>query len=103
MSLTRRGKVVVSIAGALSLVGVGGIALALTGHAPAVIQRAVDKVTGQEPVFVKGALCKVWSIEIPAEHAIAVQGDLANVALRHVAALFVQHPQLDIRQRPAGR
>jgi hypothetical protein len=48
LSLTRRGKVVVSVAGALALVGVGGIALALTGHAPAVIQQAVDKVTGQE-------------------------------------------------------
>jgi hypothetical protein len=48
LSLTRRGKLVVSIAGALALVGVGGIALALTGHAPAVIQQAVDKVTGQE-------------------------------------------------------
>ncbi len=48
MALTRRGKVVVSVAGALALVGVGGIALALTGHAPAVIQQAVDNVTGQE-------------------------------------------------------
>jgi hypothetical protein len=47
LALTRRGKVVVSVTGALTLVAAGGIALALTGHAPGVIQRAVDKVTGQ--------------------------------------------------------
>ena len=48
MALTRRGKAIASIAGALALVGVGGIALALTGNAPAPIQRAVDAFTGQE-------------------------------------------------------
>jgi hypothetical protein len=48
LALTRRGKIVVSVTGALALVTVSGIALALTGHAPAVIQRAVDTVTGQE-------------------------------------------------------
>ncbi len=48
MALTRRGRIVVSVAGALALVAVGGIALALTGHAPRVIQQAVDKVTGVE-------------------------------------------------------
>jgi hypothetical protein len=48
LALTRRGRIVVSVVGALSLVAVGGIALALTGHAPDVIQKAVDKVTGQE-------------------------------------------------------
>ena len=47
MALTRRGRLVVSVVGALALVAVGGIALALTGHAPAVIQEAVDNVTGQ--------------------------------------------------------
>jgi Protein of unknown function (DUF3048) N-terminal domain/Protein of unknown function (DUF3048) C-terminal domain len=47
LTLTRRGKVAVAIAGALALVGVGGIALALTGHAPAAIQTVVDKVTGK--------------------------------------------------------
>ena len=46
MALTRRGRLAVSVIGALALVAVGGIALALTGHAPAVIQQAVDKVTG---------------------------------------------------------
>ena len=47
MALTRRGRLVVSVIGAIALVAVGGIALALTGHAPAVIQEAVDKVTGK--------------------------------------------------------
>ena len=47
MALTRRGKIVVSVTGALVLVTVGGIALALTGHAPSALQRAVDNVTGQ--------------------------------------------------------
>ena len=46
LALTRRGRLAVSVIGALALVAVGGIALALTGHAPAVIQQAVDKVTG---------------------------------------------------------
>ena len=48
MSLTRRGKAAGSIGGALALVAVGGIALALTGHAPAPLQRAVDRFTGVE-------------------------------------------------------
>lgn len=48
MALTRRGKLVVPVVVALALVAVGGIALALTGHAPRVIQEAVDKVTGQD-------------------------------------------------------
>ena len=48
MALTRRGMAVAAIGGALALVAVGGIALALTGHAPAPIQRAVDAFTGQE-------------------------------------------------------
>lgn len=48
MALTRRGKAAASIGGALALVAVGGIALALTGHAPAPIQRAVDAFTGEE-------------------------------------------------------
>lgn len=48
MTLTRRGKVIVSILGAFALVSVGGIALALTGRAPAPIQRVVDAMTGQQ-------------------------------------------------------
>ena len=48
MALTRRGKAVVSIGGALALVSVGSIALALTGHAPAPIQHVVDAMTGQQ-------------------------------------------------------
>jgi DUF3048 family protein len=48
LALTRRGRAVASIGGALALVGVGGIALALTGHAPALLQRAVDGFTGVE-------------------------------------------------------
>ena len=48
MALTRRGRIVVIVAGALALVTVGGIALALTGHAPAVLQKAVDRVTGND-------------------------------------------------------
>ena len=48
MALTRRGRIVVIVAGATALVTVGGIALALTGHAPAVIQKAVDTVTGDD-------------------------------------------------------
>ena len=34
MALTRRGRIVITVAGAFALVAVGGIALALTGHAP---------------------------------------------------------------------
>jgi DUF3048 family protein len=48
LALTRRGRIVVSVAGALGLVAVGGIALALTGHAPDVIQKAIDNVTGED-------------------------------------------------------
>ena len=48
MALTRRGKSLITILGAFGLVAIGGIALALTGHAPAPIQRAVDAVTGRE-------------------------------------------------------
>ena len=48
MALTRRGRIVIAVTGAFALVAVGGIALALTGHAPAVIQKAVDTVTGTD-------------------------------------------------------
>jgi hypothetical protein len=48
LALTRRGKILVTVVGAMALVAVGGIALALTGHAPDVIQRAIDTVTGDE-------------------------------------------------------
>ena len=48
MALTRRGRIVITVTGAFALVAVGGIALALTGHAPAVIQKAVDTVTGTD-------------------------------------------------------
>src|SRR5260370_11880045 len=50
LALTRRGRIVIIVAGAFALVAVGGIALALTGHAPAVIQKAVDTVTGTDHV-----------------------------------------------------
>jgi len=46
--LTRRGKIAISIVAALALVSVGGIALALTGHAPAPIQHVVEAMTGQQ-------------------------------------------------------
>lgn len=49
MTLTRRGKIVAPIAGALALVAIGGIALALSGRAPAPLQRAIDAVTGRSP------------------------------------------------------
>lgn len=45
MAVTRRGKLIVSVTGALAITGVGVGALALTGHAPAPIQRAFDQVT----------------------------------------------------------
>lgn len=48
MTLTRRGKSVVAVGTALVVISVGGIALALTGHAPAAIQRVVDAVTGKD-------------------------------------------------------
>jgi hypothetical protein len=48
VTLTRRGKIAVSILGALALVSVSGIALALTGHAPAPIQHVVDAMTGKQ-------------------------------------------------------
>jgi hypothetical protein len=48
VAFTRRGKLLITVLGAFALVAVGGIALALTGHAPAPIQRAVDAVTGRE-------------------------------------------------------
>jgi hypothetical protein len=48
LALTRRGRIVVTVAGALALVAVGGIALALTGHTPAVIRKALGTVTGED-------------------------------------------------------
>ena len=48
MRLTRRGKIAISVLGALALVSVGGIALALTGHAPAPLQHVVDAMTGEQ-------------------------------------------------------
>lgn len=47
MAVTRRGKFAVSVVGALAVTGVGVGALALTGHAPAAIQRAIDSVAGE--------------------------------------------------------
>ena len=47
MAVTRRGKLAVSLAGALAVTGVGVGALALTGHAPPALQRAIDNVTGE--------------------------------------------------------
>ena len=47
MAVTRRGKLAVSLAGALAVTGVGVGALALTGHAPAALQRAIDHVAGE--------------------------------------------------------
>ncbi len=47
MAVTRRGKLAVSLAGALAVTGVGVGALALTGHAPPALQRAIDNATGE--------------------------------------------------------
>jgi len=47
VAVTRRGKIAVSVAGALAVTGVGVGALALTGHAPAPLQRAFDHATGE--------------------------------------------------------
>jgi len=48
VTLTRRGKVAAGVAAAL--VAVGGLAaFASSGSAPAVIRRAIDRVTGNEP------------------------------------------------------
>ena len=47
MAMTRRGRVIVSVTGALAMTGVGVGALALTGHAPAPIQQAFNHATGR--------------------------------------------------------
>ncbi len=49
MAVTRRGKLIVSLAGAVAITGVGVGALALTGHAPAPLQRAFDEAAGRAP------------------------------------------------------
>jgi hypothetical protein len=48
MSLIRRRKVAASLVGAFVLIGGGVAALAVAGHAPPVVQRAYDAVTGQQ-------------------------------------------------------
>lgn len=48
MALTRRGKAVTALAGACVFLMAGAGALALTGNAPAPIQRVVDTVTGRD-------------------------------------------------------
>lgn len=49
MAVTRRGKLIVSVTGALAITGVGVGALALTGRAPAPIQQAFNQATGRTP------------------------------------------------------
>jgi DUF3048 family protein len=46
LAVTRRGKVIVALTGVVGLTGVSAGALALTGHAPAPLQRAFNSVTG---------------------------------------------------------
>jgi hypothetical protein len=46
LAATRRGKVAVALVGVVGLTGVSAGALALTGHAPAPLQHAIDSVTG---------------------------------------------------------
>ena len=74
MALTRRGRLVVSVVGALALVAVGGIALALTGHAPAVIQQAVDKVTGETHEPEPPPTCPLTGEPAPARRGPAPAG-----------------------------
>jgi hypothetical protein len=78
LALTRRGRIVVSVAGALALVAVGGIALALTGHAPAVIQKAVDNVTGVDHASTPPPTCPLTGKpapggEVPRRPVLAVK------------------------------
>jgi hypothetical protein len=47
VAVTRRGKVIVGLAGIVGLTGVSAGALALTGHAPAPLQRAFNSATGR--------------------------------------------------------
>jgi Protein of unknown function (DUF3048) N-terminal domain/Protein of unknown function (DUF3048) C-terminal domain len=47
VAVTRRGKLIVTVVGALAITGVGVGALALTGHAPAPIQRVFDEAAGR--------------------------------------------------------
>jgi hypothetical protein len=47
VAVTRRGKVIVVLSGAVAAVGVGVGALAITGHAPAPIQHAFNDATGR--------------------------------------------------------
>jgi hypothetical protein len=70
LALTRRGRLVVSVFGALTLVAVGGIALALTGHAPAVIQEAVDSVTGQSHSPKPPPTCPLTGRPAPGDKAL---------------------------------
>ena len=74
LALTRRGRLVVSVVGALALVAVGGIALALTGHAPAVIQEAVDNVTGQSHAPEPPPTCPLTGTPAPARRGPSPAG-----------------------------
>jgi hypothetical protein len=47
VAVTHRGKLAVSLVGALAVTGAGVGALALTGHAPAPLQRAFDHAVGE--------------------------------------------------------
>jgi DUF3048 family protein len=61
LTLTSRGKAVAAIAGVLGLGGAGVGALALTGNAPAPLQRVVDTVTGRE----EAATCPLTGETLP--------------------------------------
>jgi DUF3048 family protein len=63
MVATRRGKLAVSLTGALVITGVGVGALALTGHAPAPIQRAFNHATGKAET--PPPVCPLTGVEAP--------------------------------------
>lgn len=85
MALTRRGRIAGSVAGALALVAIGGIALALTGHAPAVIQEAVDNVTGEDHAPAPPSTCPLTGMpapggEVPRRPVLAVKVENTSLA-----------------------
>ena len=65
MTFTRRGKIAVTAGTVVALSGAGVGALALTGHAPAPIQKAFDTVTGTEHTQAPPPACPLTGVEAP--------------------------------------
>lgn len=85
MTLTRRGKIAVTAGTVVALSGVGVGALALSGNAPAPIQRAFDEVTGTTHGEAPPPVCPLTGVaaphgKIPHRPALAIKVENAPEA-----------------------